>query len=203
MAVGTPDYLSPEILLAVEDGAAPYGPECDWWSLGVSAYEMFFGHTPFFAEAVVETYGKILHFKVGAGPAACASPARPRLQGLPRLTPASPQEHFRFPPAAPEVPAEAQALIEGLISPREARLGRNGVRDFHEHPFFAGVDWEGLRGSSPPFVPEFANATDTSNFDVVDDGLADTVSGGGARGLLRSLPPFALPPPVLLHLGIA
>ncbi|XP_066494298.1 myotonin-protein kinase isoform X3 [Tiliqua scincoides] len=151
VAVGTPDYLSPEILQAVEDGAHSYGTECDWWSLGVFAYEMFFGHTPFFADSVVETYGKIIHFK----------------------------EHFCFPLSAPEIPPEAQALIEGLISPRETRLGRNGVRDFHEHPFFTGVDWESLRSCSPPFVPEFANATDTCNFDVVDDCLTDMVSGGG------------------------
>ncbi|XP_044291355.1 myotonin-protein kinase isoform X5 [Varanus komodoensis] len=145
VAVGTPDYLSPEILHAVEDGAHSYGTECDWWSLGVFAYEMFFGHTPFFADSVVETYGKIIHFK----------------------------EHFRFPPSAPEAPPEAQALIEGLICPRETRLGRNGLRDFQEHPFFAGVDWENLRGCTPAFVPEFANATDTCNFDVVEDCLTD------------------------------
>lgn len=71
--------------------------------------------------------------------------------------------------------------MEGLICPRETRLGRNGVQDFHEHPFFAGVDWEGLRDYTPPFVPEFANATDTCNFDVVEDCLTDMVSGGGVR----------------------
>ncbi|CAI5780870.1 myotonin-protein kinase isoform X5 [Podarcis lilfordi] len=151
IAVGTPDYLSPEILQAVEDGAHSYGTECDWWSLGVFAYEMFFGHTPFFADSVVETYGKIIHFK----------------------------EHFRFPPSVPDVPPEALALIEGLICPREMRLGRNGVRDFQEHPFFVGVDWDSLRDCVPSFVPEFANATDTCNFDVVDDCLTDMVSGGG------------------------
>nr|XP_056703008.1 myotonin-protein kinase [Euleptes europaea] len=151
IAVGTPDYLSPEILQAVEDGAHSYGTECDWWSLGVFAYEMFFGHTPFFADSVVETYGKIIHFK----------------------------EHFQFPLSAPEVPPEARALIEGLICPREVRLGKNGIRDFQEHPFFVGVDWENLRNCTPPFVPEFANATDTCNFDVVDDCLTDMVSGGG------------------------
>ncbi|XP_039366968.1 myotonin-protein kinase isoform X2 [Mauremys reevesii] len=145
VAVGTPDYLSPEILQAVEDGSHSYGTECDWWSLGVFAYEMFFGHTPFFADSIVETYGKIIHFK----------------------------EHFRFPLSAPEVPDDARALIRGLLCPRETRLGRNGVRDFREHPFFAGVDWEGLRTLTPPFAPEFANATDTSNFDVLDDCLTD------------------------------
>uniref|UniRef100_A0A8D0L2G7 non-specific serine/threonine protein kinase n=1 Tax=Sphenodon punctatus TaxID=8508 RepID=A0A8D0L2G7_SPHPU len=151
VAVGTPDYLSPEILQAVEDGSHSYGTECDWWSLGVFAYEMFFGHTPFFADSVVETYGKIIHFK----------------------------EHFHFPLSTPDVPQEAQDLIRGLLCAREMRLGRNGVRDFQEHPFFAGVDWDGLRDWTPPFVPEFADATDTCNFDVVDDCLTDMVSGGG------------------------
>ncbi|XP_025028620.1 myotonin-protein kinase isoform X5 [Python bivittatus] len=88
-------------------------------------------------------------------------------------------EHFQFPLSAPEIPPEAQALIEGLICPRETRLGRNGVRDFQEHPFFIGIDWEGLRDCTPSFVPEFANATDTCNFDVVDDCLTDMVRGGG------------------------
>ncbi|XP_023560214.1 myotonin-protein kinase isoform X6 [Octodon degus] len=153
VAVGTPDYLSPEILQAVGGGSGPgsYGPECDWWALGVFAYEMFYGQTPFYADSTAETYGKIVHYK----------------------------EHLSLPLADTGVPEEARSLIQGLLCPPEVRLGRDGAEDFRKHPFFFGLDWEGLRDSVPPFTPDFEGATDTCNFDVVEDGLTAMVSGGG------------------------
>ncbi|XP_062965088.1 myotonin-protein kinase isoform X6 [Cynocephalus volans] len=153
VAVGTPDYLSPEILQAVGGGpgTGSYGPECDWWALGVFAYEMFYGQTPFYADSTAETYGKIVHYK----------------------------EHLSLPLADAGVPEEAQDLIQRLLCPPETRLGRGGAGDFQKHPFFFGLDWDGLCDSMPPFIPDFEGATDTCNFDVVEDGLTAMVSGGG------------------------
>lgn len=63
--MGTPDYMAPEVLTGLGgDGKASYGPECDWWSLGVIAYEMIYGRSPFTEGTSAKTFNNIMNFQV-------------------------------------------------------------------------------------------------------------------------------------------
>lgn len=65
LPVGTPDYMAPEMLTGLNgDGKASYGPECDWWSLGVIAYEMIYGRSPFTEGTSAKTFNNIMNFQV-------------------------------------------------------------------------------------------------------------------------------------------
>ncbi|KAK7940146.1 hypothetical protein WMY93_003472 [Mugilogobius chulae] len=140
-AVGTPDYISPEVLQS-QGGDGVYGRECDWWAVGVFIYELLVGETPFYAESLVGTYGKIMNHK-----------------------------NSLFFPDDVEMSAEAKQLICAFLTDREVRLGRTGVDQVKKHPFFKNDQWtfDNIRQTVAPVVPELNSDIDTSNFDNFED----------------------------------
>ncbi|KAM4688573.1 rho-associated protein kinase 1 [Discoglossus pictus] len=144
-AVGTPDYISPEVLKS-QGGDGYYGRECDWWSVGVFLYEMLVGDTPFYADSLVGTYSKIMNHK----------------------------NSLTFPEDS-DISKEAKNLICAFLTDREVRLGRNGVEEIKRHLFFKNDQWawETLRDTVAPVVPDLTSDTDTSNFDDLEEDRGD------------------------------
>ncbi|XP_952337.1 cAMP-dependent protein kinase catalytic subunit, putative [Theileria annulata] len=56
---GTPEYMSPEIILHLG-----YGKAVDWWTLGILIYEMLAGYPPFYDSNPQSLYDKILKCKL-------------------------------------------------------------------------------------------------------------------------------------------
>uniref|UniRef100_H3CSS4 Rho-associated protein kinase n=1 Tax=Tetraodon nigroviridis TaxID=99883 RepID=H3CSS4_TETNG len=141
-AVGTPDYISPEVLKS-QGGDGYYGRECDWWSVGVFLYEMLVvGDTPFYADSLVGTYSKIMNHK----------------------------NALTFPDDS-DISNDAKNLICAFLTDREVRLGRNGLDEIKRHPFFKNDQWtwENIRDTAAPVVPELSSDIDTSNFDDIEE----------------------------------
>lgn len=133
--VGTPDYIAPEVF-----GKEGYGPEVDWWSIGVMLFEMVVGYPPFFSEQPTDTCKKVVKWR----------------------------QHFSFPQDA-NLSYETQDLISRFVTNAECRLGRNGVDEIKRHPFFRGIDWDNLRNAKAPFIPQLTNDIDNRYFDNFDE----------------------------------
>lgn len=59
--------------------------------------------------------------------------------------------------------------MKKLITDHETRLGRNGIQEIKEHPFFASVEWTIFRKLPSVYIPVVKNEIDTSNFDHFDE----------------------------------
>lgn len=114
-----------------------YGKGCDYWSLGAIMFECLCGYPPFCSDHPHDTYRKIMNWK--------------KSLEFPNDTPLSP---------------EAEDLIRKLLCDAEHRLGtgKNGIEEIKTHPFFYGFNWNTIRESMSPHVPQLKSITDTSYF---------------------------------------
>ncbi|KAL7988060.1 hypothetical protein Chor_006979, partial [Crotalus horridus] len=161
-AVGTPDYISPEVLKS-QGGDGYYGRECDWWSVGVFLFEMLVGDTPFYADSLVGTYSKIMDHKNSL--------------------------HF---PEDVEISKQAKDLICAFLTDREVRLGRSGVEEIKSHLFFKNDqwDWNNIRDTAAPVVPELSSDIDSSNFDDIEDDKGDVETFPVPKAFVGNQLPF-------------
>jgi serine/threonine protein kinase len=108
--VGTIFYLAPEVIERKD-----YGPEVDWWCVGVIAFQMLSGYRPFRYDKVgdnMKLFESIL----------CVSPVLPDYCSN-----------------------EARNFVFYLMLKKPAlRLGtgKNGAEDVRKDPFFSGINWE-------------------------------------------------------------
>ncbi|XP_061751724.1 rho-associated protein kinase 2 isoform X3 [Nerophis ophidion] len=161
-AVGTPDYISPEVLKS-QGGDGYYGRECDWWSVGVFIFELLVGDTPFYADSLVGTYSKIMDHK----------------------------NSLNFPDDV-EISKDAKNIICAFLTDREVRLGRNGVDEIKRHPFFRNDQWtfDTIRETVAPVVPELSSDIDTSNFDEIEDDKGDVETFPTPKAFVGNQLPF-------------
>lgn len=120
--VGTEEYVAPEIVRAEGHDFA-----VDWWALGILAYEMAYGRTPFKGRNRKETFKNVL----------VRDPQFPGGSSRRRRT-------------------ELEDLIARLLEKDPARrLGAGGDGEVRAHPFFKGVQWDLVTAvSRPPYLFE-------------------------------------------------
>ena len=113
-----------------------YDKDIDWWSVGIIFFEMLVGYAPFCSKETTEVCYKVLNWK-----------------------------DFLNIPKKVKLSEEAKDLIYKLINNSDDRLGKNGSEEIKRHPFFKDVNWNNIRNSKAPFIPQLKNEYDTKYFE--------------------------------------
>jgi len=191
---GTPEYLSPEMIMHRRSGTG-YSKEVDWWALGIVCFELLTGWPPFYDRDFNKMCEKIL-YKPLIFPTKkynLTKDAESLIKGL--LTRDFPRRMFFEDEDDPDALAvqTPQKLIasqkEGTVNqgssgtsssssshrPADGDLGgRSGKysftpgRNIKHHFFFLDIDWAALNCGQivPPFLPPMGrDVFDTRNFE--------------------------------------
>jgi len=127
--VGTPDYVSPEVL----SGERKATKACDLWAVGCIVYQMLTGASPFRAETEYLTFEIIMNHCKGSSPLkyppVIDGPARDLIVSLLR-------------------PVDSDRLGAGS----DEQL--NGYGALRAHTFFCGIEWGRLENLTAPYIPD-------------------------------------------------
>ncbi|THD26568.1 Serine/threonine kinase [Fasciola hepatica] len=165
--IGTPDYISPE-MLNCQSKPGKIGPECDWWALGVIAFEMLFGEPAFYGQSLVETYSRILSHEKSLVIPTDADPISPDLESLIRAL---------LKPAATRLGSLAQVRTDPTITDILSAIAASTAQ-VKSHPFFQPVIWHQVRSQEAPIKPVVNSETDTSNINFDERELSLNSAGG-------------------------
>ena len=124
--IGTPHYIAPEILQG-----KGYSLSCDFWSVGICMYEIFYGMYPFghYANEVIEIYKEILH------------------------------KEFFFPSDNIKY-INVNNFINDLLN-KKVNLRICNVNFLKQKPFFNDLDFDNLIDFklTPPYIPQTSDLT--------------------------------------------
>uniref|UniRef100_A0A3B3BA77 non-specific serine/threonine protein kinase n=1 Tax=Oryzias melastigma TaxID=30732 RepID=A0A3B3BA77_ORYME len=115
-----------------------YGKPVDWWAMGIILYEFLVGCVPFFGDTPEELFGQVV------------------------------SDEIVWPEGDDALPADAQDLITRLLSQNPLERLGTGASEVKQHPFFLGLDWNGLLRQKAEFIPQLEAEDDTSYFDRSD-----------------------------------
>lgn len=101
---------------------------------------MLVGYPPFFSDEPSVTCQKILHWK----------------------------KTFVI-PAEANLSPHSTDILKKLIADSDERLGKNGADEIKAHPFFDGVNWEGICDEPAPYIPSVQSEISNENFDHFDE----------------------------------
>ena len=140
---GTPDYIAPEIIQQTG-----HGFPSDFWSLGVTYYEMLVGKTPFESRGGgFATYRKVMKAEFE-----CPDTMSAGAQSLIR------------------------SLLVKDVSKRCGCLA-NGADDLRKHEWYTSVDFDWVKLATlemtPPHIPKTADLADTSAFEQAPNSDSD------------------------------
>ena len=140
---GSPEYASPEII-----NFKGHTVMSDWWSFGILIYEMLYGKTPFFSMDKDRMYDLITTGGI-------SYPTYLNLEDN--------EESLEY-----NVSEEAKDLINKLLEKNPgARLGREGLDEIKNHPFFYYVNFDEIQKKriKALFKPDINSEDLTNNFD--------------------------------------